>query len=536
MLLLLAIYQELLHHLFKITHFHTILLVPISIHNLFQTIFSPLIENIQSSAIIFHPHIPSTTTQTIPRIQTINTQPQTNALNIHPSSFNPSTTHTLPPTNLYLPTSSTPTYINSATSISEPIKPFDGLDHNYTPEEYLQHIEARVTFLLGLQPTTVNENKFWHARRMAFIQCSLTGTALGWYIRLNDTYKQDWNAFVQAFKKQFSSQKNAYYAQVEALSLTKKGNETVRHFALKVQQLVEKGWCNEIASTINLKCNEIFTKGLPKNLEDFAKKRQVKQISIVLEPSIPFHTLVKLVDAEDIANDKRRTHDLTIEVNKITKQLENQTLESQQSDQIMYTQPRDPNNKTKPAYKKYCSYCHRTNTPSQPVSKNNEMMKINVILMNDQSLLNNLLFNIFVLPPMIKHHDMNQDQMTLPLDIIVEIHLDMIIKNQIIPNIDYDLLLELATIMIEILLLHIIPCLGMTTIKEILVHIVHFVISSYRSPYRRDSRPRYKSRFYSRDNNFQRYTSSYRPRSRPRDSRYSRSRSHSCTRNKNINI
>ena len=27
----------------------------------------------------------------------------------------------------------------------------------------------------------------------------------------------------------------------------------------------------------------------------------------------------------------------------------------------MFTQPRDPNNKNKPAYKKYCSYCHRTN-------------------------------------------------------------------------------------------------------------------------------------------------------------------------------
>ena len=79
---------------------------------------------------------------------------------------------------------------------------------------------------------------FWQARRMAFIQCSLTGTALSWYICLNDTYKQDWHAFVQAFKKQFSSQKNGYYAQVEALNLSKKDNETVRHFALKVQQLV----------------------------------------------------------------------------------------------------------------------------------------------------------------------------------------------------------------------------------------------------------------------------------------------------------
>ena len=75
---------------------------------------------------------------------------------------------------------------------------------------------------------------------MAFIQCSLTGTALSWYIRLNDTYKQGWHAFVQAFTKQFSSQKNAYYAQAEALNLTKKDNETLRHFAFKVQQLVKK--------------------------------------------------------------------------------------------------------------------------------------------------------------------------------------------------------------------------------------------------------------------------------------------------------
>ena len=119
--------------------------------------------------------------------------------------------------------------------------------------------------------------------------------------------------FRTSFQKQFSSQKNAYYAQVEALNLSKKDNETVRHFALKVQQLVEKGWCNGNASTINLKCNELFTKGLPKNLKDFANKRQVKHTSTVLEPSIPFHTLVKLVNAEDIANDKIRTHDLELE-------------------------------------------------------------------------------------------------------------------------------------------------------------------------------------------------------------------------------
>ena len=78
-----------------------------------------------------------------------------------------------------------------------------------------------------------------------------------------------------------------------------------------------------------MKFNGIFTKGLPNNLKDFADKRQTRRTSTVLEPSIPFHTLVKLVDAEDIANDKVRTHDLTLEFNSITNQLQSQNFETQ---------------------------------------------------------------------------------------------------------------------------------------------------------------------------------------------------------------
>ena len=43
----------------------------------------------------------------------------------------------------------------------------------------------------------------------------------------------------------------------------------------------------------------------------------MKHTSTVLEPSIPFLPLVKLVDAEDIANDKIRTHDLALKLNKL---------------------------------------------------------------------------------------------------------------------------------------------------------------------------------------------------------------------------
>ena len=184
---------------------------------------------------------PSTAIRTYLHFNTSNTQLFTNPSNVSPNVSNTPTYNTVPPSTKTQSTISQPSYINSSSSISEPNKPFEGLDHNYSPGEYLQLIEARVTFSLGLQPTSDHEYKFWHARRLAFIQCSLTGTALSWYIRSNDTYKQDLHAFVQAFKKQFSSLKNAYHAQVEALNQSKKDNESVRQFALKVQQLVEKG-------------------------------------------------------------------------------------------------------------------------------------------------------------------------------------------------------------------------------------------------------------------------------------------------------
>ena len=164
------------------------------------------------------------------------------------TTHNPTTTS--PPVNMvqsvvppspYIPKQQD-TFIITSASIPDPMKPFDGLDHSYTPEEYLQQVEARLTFATGEEPQN-NPIKYrsWHNRRMAYIQCSSIGTALDWYSNLHISYKQQWNSFVHLFKKQFSSQKTAYYGQVKAMSLMKKDNETVRHFALRVQQLVKKG-------------------------------------------------------------------------------------------------------------------------------------------------------------------------------------------------------------------------------------------------------------------------------------------------------
>ena len=90
----------------------------------------------------------------------------------------------------------------------------------------------------GSQYVTPRECKFWHSRRMAFIHCSLSGTALSWYIRLNYTLQTRLVCVCTNLKKTY--QMNALFAQVEALALFKKDNATVRHFALKFQKIVQK--------------------------------------------------------------------------------------------------------------------------------------------------------------------------------------------------------------------------------------------------------------------------------------------------------
>ena len=111
----------------------------------------------------------STTIRTNPHLYATNTFPNTGTQNIqHLPPTSHVNNHTTSSSTLPLTTISNPSYINSLASISEPMKPFDGVDHKYTLEEYLQHIEAPVTFSLGLQPSTEHEYKLWHPRCMAF--------------------------------------------------------------------------------------------------------------------------------------------------------------------------------------------------------------------------------------------------------------------------------------------------------------------------------------------------------------------------------
>ena len=101
------------------------------------------------------------------------------------TTYNPTTIS--PPVDMMQPVAPPHQYIQQDTSIKTSasipttMKPFDGLDHSYNPEEFLQQVEARLTFAIDEEPQN-NPVKYrsWHNRRMAYIQCSLIGTALDW--------------------------------------------------------------------------------------------------------------------------------------------------------------------------------------------------------------------------------------------------------------------------------------------------------------------------------------------------------------------
>ena len=81
-------------------------------------------------------------------------------------------------------------------------------------------------------------------------------------------------------------------------------------------------------------------------MKDFAHRRQIKLTSTVLQPSVPFQTLIKLVNAEDITNGKNRTLDLGIplESTKVTSILESHSLSTKTFDvnpEIMFTETTD---------------------------------------------------------------------------------------------------------------------------------------------------------------------------------------------------
>ena len=130
---------------------------------------------------------------------------------------------------------------------------------------------------------------------------------------------------------------------------------------LKSKHLLNKDGTMNTRPLLILNVSKFSLVVFQKKLKDFANKRQVKHISSSLEPSIPFHSLVNMVDSEDITLEKIKTQELSLEINNLSNTFQQNTNIQDPPLEPPHVQVIDPNNKSKPQFKKYCSFCHKNN-------------------------------------------------------------------------------------------------------------------------------------------------------------------------------
>ena len=114
----------------------------------------------------------------------------------------------------------------------------------------------------------------------------------------------------------------------------------------------------------------------------------------------------------------------------------------------MFTQPKNPNNKNKPAYKKYCSYCHRTNhSISACFKKQRDDENKRDAYMFDQNLHKNHSYNTSVLLLM-------TEQKIMIIAIEAEVPHATTLTTKLVHKIDTVLHLEIDLVTTKVLLLH----------------------------------------------------------------------------------
>ena len=136
---------------------------------------------------------------------------------------------------------------------------------------------------------------------------------------------------------------------------------------------------------------------------------------------------------------KIRTNDLALEMNKVSLEDEANNKALEHEEHILVTQSGDPNNKSKPAYKNIVHTVIKTIIVFQIVIKNNVMTNTKDIKVKDQELLNNPLYNTFVVNSKLHNKlEMKTQMLTLLMTMIV------VNITKIITMIDTDIMIDIV--------------------------------------------------------------------------------------------
>ena len=189
--------------------------------------------------------------------------------------------------------------INTVTfvALNKSARNFDGLNHQNTPEKHSHQSIADMNVTMGKQPLYLVAYFQRHERKVVSIKCFLYGIVLGWFFRVHGISKNGSSASSSFFKKHISSLNFFISRTWWSWILNGKRNWKFKSSRPESWKISWKKLPNESAAVFNLICNELSAQRLPEKLKTCDHKWQVKHTTTVMEPSSPFHTVVKLVDA-----------------------------------------------------------------------------------------------------------------------------------------------------------------------------------------------------------------------------------------------
>ena len=142
--------------------------------------------------------------------------------------------------------------MNFSVAINKSVQTFDGLDHQRTPEEHLHQSDAHIIFTMGQQPFDLGSYNQWHKRHRTKNNAPYVEMPSACFYKFLIVKNKIGLLCYLQLKNNFP-QKKQHYAQVAARFLKEKETENTHQYALKAQQVVQKGLCKNLLQQLILR-------------------------------------------------------------------------------------------------------------------------------------------------------------------------------------------------------------------------------------------------------------------------------------------
>ena len=151
-------------------------------------------------------------------------------------------------------------YLMGGSSIqsNKPLMVFTGTDPEFSVEDYLNAVTAKLVLNIGPEPINTPLHQKWIHRRTALIQTTLDGAAQKWFSVLPLKLKSDWKRFTQEYSKTFDSARNKQHQSVLCNEIRRLPNETIKQLAVRIETLVRKAYSLNAHGYKNTKMTEFL--------------------------------------------------------------------------------------------------------------------------------------------------------------------------------------------------------------------------------------------------------------------------------------